>query len=419
MTVLKEIPKVDDPGVDESIEKLTMGCHEEDPPQGHESGPLACGECHVERKASLAAWRELRFDYSLHYRHVAAAGDACGTCHHVYDEAAQSLVYREKEESACRDCHGERDEEHTPSLRRVSHRNCLSCHLDRARKKETAGPVSCVGCHDGENQKAYGRVKDIPRLDRGQPDLVWIHAPGATSNVVPFDHEFHETVTSACSDCHHKTLSACKECHTLVSGDGASVSLKTAYHLPSSSRSCCGCHARVTAKQACIGCHSTRGVPPGQRACAICHVGPLPPTDDTALPEPFVTPIATLELPAAGLNFPEKVVIEQLAGKYEASEMPHSKILESIYSQVRDSKLARRFHGGYEALCTGCHHQSPVGSRPTPCEACHGDTGLPTLDKPSLFGAYHRQCLGCHRRMQLEEARGCTDCHKPVMESAR
>jgi predicted CXXCH cytochrome family protein len=77
---------------------------------------------------------------------------------------------------------------------------------------------------------------------------------------------------------------------------------------------------------------------------------------------------------------------------------------------VRESKLASRFHGDVETLCAGCHHHSPVGTRPSPCKSCHEKASHPTEDRPGLFTAYHRQCLGCHQ--QMGQPQGCTDCHE-------
>ena len=33
-------------------------------------------------------------------------------------------------------------------------------------------------------------------------------------------------------------------------------------------------------------------------------------------------------------------------------------------------------------------------------------------NKPGLMGAYHLQCMGCHKEMGMEKPVSCTDCHK-------
>jgi hypothetical protein len=83
-------------GLMELYHDKCTGCHKETKAGGQKGGPVTCGECHVERPAPASAWREISYDYSLHYRHVAAAKEDCGACHHVYDEGLKKLVYKEK-----------------------------------------------------------------------------------------------------------------------------------------------------------------------------------------------------------------------------------------------------------------------------------------------------------------------------------
>ena len=33
-------------------------------------------------------------------------------------------------------------------------------------------------------------------------------------------------------------------------------------------------------------------------------------------------------------------------------------------------------------------------------------------DKPRLLASYHRQCVQCHLKMQLEKPKECKECHK-------
>jgi DnaJ-class molecular chaperone len=120
--------------------------------------------------------------------------------------------------------------------------------------------------------------------------------------------------------------------------------------------------------------------------------------------------VSLAELPVPSDDFPKEVVIDSLVSKYQASKLPHAKIVEKLDRTVRDSRLAVRFHADTETLCAGCHHQSPLGTRPPPCRACHGETAEATRDKPALKVAYHRQCVGCHIEMGIGK-QGCTDCH--------
>ncbi len=448
-----------------------MGCHKERSAQEKKSLPVTCGECHAKRPPAVSRRLPMVFDYSLHYRHSKASGDKCETCHHIYNKESERLEYKKGTESACRDCHGAKDEGKNLSLRNASHHDCITCHLELSQKGEKGGPWLCKGCHSQEGQRAVKTLSDIPRLQRKQPDAAWIHTSGAKSNLVPFNHKAHEPLTQSCSTCHHKTLKACKECHTLTGSPEANgVPLAVSYHLASSNHSCVGCHKTVTDTKDCSGCHETMQHPPRERACTVCHRGPkapgatagavapavhaeaAPPVDatasadagvDAAAPgeadaeagaaaDPGVVPgapptadsqlaalLATLveakveldPLPAPSDDFPDKVVIDVLADKYRPAEVDHRKIVASLDRVVRKSGLARRFHSKTEVLCAGCHHNSPVGARPPQCRACHGSVADAKTDKPALKAAYHRQCIGCHQKMGIVKALGCKDCH--------
>jgi hypothetical protein len=148
---------------------------------------------------------------------------------------------------------------------------------------------------------------------------------------------------------------------------------------------------------------------PTEGTCVVCHNGPPPGSEALQIAPTMAEPRLDV-LPAVSDAFPETVVIEGLVDRYEASTLPHAKIVAKLDEYVRSSKLAGRFHGDTETLCSGCHHFSPVGTRPPPCRACHALEAEPTRDHPGLKVAYHRQCVGCHIAMDLPK-QGCTDCH--------
>lgn len=118
-------------------------------------------------------------------------------------------------------------------------------------------------------------------------------------------------------------------------------------------------------------------------------------------------------LPEVSDAFPETVVIDRLADAYQASTLPHAKIVARLDGFVRDDGVAARFHRGSATLCAGCHHHTPIGDRPPPCRSCHATDGEPAGARPDLKVAYHQQCVGCHLAMDLPQ-RGCTDCHAEV-----
>lgn len=387
------------------------GCHRRRTAASQKAGPLTCGECHVRRPAGTSERIRMDFDYSLHARHAAAYPEKCDPCHHVWDESLQKLTYVKGTEEACESCHGPTDVDKTPSLANASHRDCVGCHLERRRAQLEGGPVLCVGCHDREHVEAIRRLDEVPRLVRGQPDLLWVASAEARSNVVPFDHAAHEPRTSSCSTCHHQTLRACDECHTLRgAAEGGGVVLAQAYHDPAARHSCVGCHAATADHDSCAGCHRAQAVQRNERSCMVCHSGPRPTVEPDELPPPVLTTVELNPLPAPSDDFPETVVIDVLTDRYEPSRLPHAKIVAKLDEGARASALAGRFHGDTETLCGGCHHRSPAGMRPTPCRSCHGEMAEPLSDRPGLKAAYHRQCMGCHIEMGIDK-QGCEDCH--------
>lgn len=405
---------------------LCMGCHEERAGSDQETGPTsACGECHTKQPPAVGARRPMRFDLSLHQRHVIAENNRCDGCHHHYDEQSHELVHREGAETSCDDCHGQRAQVSelgdrqvkVRSLRDAAHEQCVSCHRQRRGDGLETGPERCTGCHSAEAQEAFEVLENPPRLQRGQPDLRWILADGATSKLVPFNHLSHEYAVNRCSTCHHETMESCDECHTLDgSPEGGGVTLEEAYHDPESIHSCVGCHEHeVVSDPDCSGCHYAIGPAPLESSCDNCHSGPRPSLAKLTQPQ-AVTAVAA-PLPPASEDFPTTVVIDSLADQYGPSKLPHRDIVEAMAGGMRNSTLAQVFHSGEPAPCAGCHHHSPVGTRPPPCRACHTNTPDPTRDSPVLTAAYHRQCIGCHQKMGLET--GCTVCHAEAPSSSR
>lgn len=68
----------------------------------------------------------------------------------------------------------------------------------------------------------------------------------------------------------------------------------------------------------------------------------------------------------------------------------------------------------FEKGCASCHHDISPEGRVLSCRVCHSPT-VAHEDGPllGLRGAYHRQCLGCHRDWSHENA--CGFCHMPAM----
>ena len=412
-----------------------ISCHTDMTAEGDKSGPVTCGECHKE--TDIQSNRVLiGMDQMLHYRHVAANEKKCETCHHEYDAEKKVLFYAKEKEGTCRYCHKAETEENRISMKEASHLDCISCHRKRLAKKETAGPIYCGGCHDLASQKKFQKIENVPRIERKQPDVVLVKVgevkpdeadkPGdVRMDVVSYDHKAHETYNDTCRVCHHASMDSCSKCHTMAgSKDGDNVKLAEAYHLISSEKSCMGCHELKKSDPKCSGCHvfMEKRRKQADEACLKCHENMAPELqslakdDSKRVAEMMVSARTYITETYDKEDIPEKVVIDVVKGqddRYEAVELPHRKIVQKLTENIKGSKLATYYHRDKGTLCQGCHHNSPVSKKPPKCATCHGkpfDEREPL--RPGLMGAYHQQCMTCHKEMKLEKPAGCTGCHK-------
>ena len=116
-------------------------------------------------------------------------------------------------------------------------------------------------------------------------------------------------------------------------------------------------------------------------------------------------------------EIPETVAINALMDQYEAVKLPHRKIVNTLFNNIKNNKLANYFHHEKGTMCQGCHHNSPASKNPPKCAACHNKSSNESeLLRPGLKVAYHQQCMGCHDRMGIEkpESTSCTECHKII-----
>jgi hypothetical protein len=399
------------------------GCHTRMAQTGKTSGPLTCSGCHAVEPRAEQRVEPVRFDKSLHQEHIDATEKSCNVCHHRYNSETKRLEYKKGSEQSCVYCHPESGNGKDLSLKQASHLQCIVCHENRKETGEKAGPVLCEGCHAPETRKAPSKVVKIERLNMGQKDFYVMTDRTGGKKVenrggmvfVPFDHKAHEVKNDSCRVCHHKGLSSCTACHTSDGSEkGGFISLEKAMHDVKSGRSCQGCHEAVMKSADCSGCHSQEGVwiRDGRKECAQCHV--IPPARKEG--KGYAAEIFrekksdVLKIDLAGI--PDRIVIDSLENKYEPVAFPHRKIVKALSAKINASGLARYFHNGKEALCMGCHHNGPMMDKPMACGSCH-EKGKKKRDKnPGLYGAYHIQCMECHKNMNIRQPENCTACHR-------
>jgi len=109
----------------------------------------------------------------------------------------------------------------------------------------------------------------------------------------------------------------------------------------------------------------------------------------------------------------------QTASRHKLAEAPDSMLLNKLVNEYNPVHFYHKLHAQMSGMgkgCQTCHHYSPPGHIP-PCTQCHGGEANPAnLNQPSLKGAYHRQCLSCHREWSHDTK--CYLCHSPLDEKS-
>ena len=132
----------------------------------------------------------------------------------------------------------------------------------------------------------------------------------------------------------------------------------------------------------CVSCHTTESPAPGAPALKPC-------------PRPKETADPTHVNGHAVTEARDIVIIDKLADLY----------VPVVFSHKLHASMTNMSDQG----CQLCHHYTEDKDI-VACESCHGVKADPNnLRQPGLKGAYHRQCLACHREWSHEN--GCVFCH--------
>ena len=131
--------------------------------------------------------------------------------------------------------------------------------------------------------------------------------------------------------------------------------------------------------------------------CGDCHTCPNPSADEHCL------------------KLCPSLTWAQSATAHKVSEAPDSMLLGKLVKEYNAVHFYHKVHAEMSGMgkgCETCHHFSPPGLI-LPCGQCHGGEANPAnLNQPSLKGAYHRQCLSCHREWSHDTK--CFVCHSPL-----
>ncbi len=387
-----------------------IACHQDPAKKAEDAGGLDWKSFYIKKSERIdAEIPEVHFDYLLHDKHDKAMEEKCENCHFLSDKRKKELEIQEKEPE-CKDWLTEIPEDQKYNDKEYAHRTCINCHLQKKDDNKDAGPVSCKECHLAE-QRSIEDLVEIKRIECEQEDKILINLDNDTRmKAVPFNHESHQQNTRSCQECHHDTIQACNVCHTPEGiEEGDNITLAESYHSESSTFACIGCHENEKNKPECAGCHHLLDTGLVKSACKTCHSGALENLDKK---------VPKVELEAL---FPDDIKkdmeIDIIKDEYELSKFPHDKIVSKLAQISDDSTLASYFHTDQMTLCSGCHHLTPIikKAQVSQCRTCHTVRKEPTEAIPALLGAYHQQCLGCHKQMDRPEEempQDCAGCHE-------
>lgn len=131
--------------------------------------------------------------------------------------------------------------------------------------------------------------------------------------------------------------------------------------------------------------------------CYSCHTCAKPTSESPCLRACQRNKPGTIEREFAGKTGPNVVILDDL---------------ENLYLPVPFDHKGHSEMAGMTSGCVTCHHYTPEGTEHPACKTCHEVApARENIRKPGLKGAYHRQCLACHREWSHET--GCAMCHQP------
>ncbi len=133
-----------------------------------------------------------------------------------------------------------------------------------------------------------------------------------------------------------------------------------------------------------------------QLACEECHVCKNPTAADPCL-----------------RTCPRHWKGKEAGRKLTTAEVPDVIILNELEKLYEPVKFSHKLHAHMAEMgegCVACHHYTPTNAAHPPCKECHSSSIVQeSITKPGLKGAYHRQCMGCHKEWSGET--NCEICH--------
>jgi hypothetical protein len=153
----------------------------------------------------------------------------------------------------------------------------------------------------------------------------------------------------------------------------------------------------------------------------VVSIGSAQTVSHSQMPQVDCSKCHTCEVPTVKepclKSCPRTEMVHQTS-KHGLGEAPDSMLLDQLANLYGPVQFNHKLHATMAEMggeCATCHHYSPKGHIP-PCNDCHDAAAASTdLRKPNLKGAYHRQCLSCHREWSHDTK--CVICHVPTQTS--
>jgi hypothetical protein len=110
---------------------------------------------------------------------------------------------------------------------------------------------------------------------------------------------------------------------------------------------------------------------------------------------------------------------EKLATVYQKPEQtPELFVMDQLSNRYGPVYFSHRIHAQMSEMgggCKGCHHYNTSGPI-LKCSNCHDSSRKrENVSVPDLNGAYHRQCIDCHR--EWSGTTDCNSCHLPKKDT--
>lgn len=136
--------------------------------------------------------------------------------------------------------------------------------------------------------------------------------------------------------------------------------------------------------------------------CSSCHSCEVPTKENPCL-----------------LACPREMIVTKKRKIEEGPDVITINKLKNDENNYKEVQFTHRLHAEmaeFSGGCNLCHHYNPPG-KIVGCDGCHNPSRKrEDINHIDLKGAYHRQCMDCHRKWS--GSTDCVECHQPVKKES-